>query len=234
MSSNPILNQTGPLYITDLRVVDNNTVHISGSEIINGNKTFNNKINTNEIENTGIITTTTLNSTTISNSGTITSNILNTGSILASNGKKYLRLLNLSNYDINTNNYISITLNNITSYTELVLPTIIKTSIINTFLNVSNNKYIFNEIGDYYININIIYSIDSTTINNYNINYSYDGIKSITEQDINILNLKYQNNMTNIYNVNAINTINLLLYISSSNNINLTIYKLYIDIIKLN
>ena len=80
MSSNPILSQTGPLYITNIRLVDNNSVHISGTEIINGEKTFNNTIKTNIIQN----------------SDNISTNILQTGSILSINGKKYLRLLNLS------------------------------------------------------------------------------------------------------------------------------------------
>jgi hypothetical protein len=71
-------------------------------------------------------------------------------------------------------------------------------------------------------------------LNNFNVNYSLDNSKSIVEQDIYLLNLKYQNIMSHIYNINTINIQKLLLYVSSSNIISLTIYKLSIDIIKLN
>ena len=218
-TSYPILNQTGPIYISDIRLVDNNTVHINGTEIISGEKTFNNKIKTTSLENTGSIIT----------------NIIQTNSITTSNGKKYLRLLNLSNYNTTSNTYITQIINNISStYVEIILTTLIQTSITNTFLSIVNNKFIFNEIGEYYININIIYSIDSTIINNFNINYSLNNSKSIIDQDIALLNFKYQNIITQIYNVNSINSQNLLLYISASDIITLTIYKINIDIIKLN
>ena len=148
-TSYPILNQAGPIYISDIRLLDNNTVHINGTEIISGEKTFNNNIKTYSIQNTnsiitnslhstslentgtGIIATlestigtiTTLNSTTlnlytlnstnINNGGTTITNVLQTGSILASNGKNYLRLLNISNYNTTSNTYITQTINNI-------------------------------------------------------------------------------------------------------------------------
>ena len=270
-TSFPILNQAGPIYISDIRLVDNNTVHINGTEIISGEKTFNDNIKTYSIQNTNSITTNnlhstslentgtgiistlestigtittlnsttlnlyTLNSTNINNGGTTITNVLQTGSILASNGKNYLRLLNISNYNTTSNTYVPQIINNIsTLYTEIILTSIIQTSITNTFLSIVNNKFVFNELGDYYINIYIIYSIDSNILNNFNVNYSLNNSKSIVEQDIYLLNLKYQNIMTQIYNINSINTQRLLLYVSASDIVSLTIYKINIDIIKLN
>ena len=269
--SYPILNQAGPIFISDIRLVDNNTVHINGTEIISGEKTFNDNIKTYSIQNTNSITTNnlhstslentgtgiistlestigtittlnsttlnlyTLNSTNINNGGTTITNVLQTGSILASNGKNYLRLLNISNYNTTSNTYITQTINNIsTLYTEIILTSLIQTSITNTFLSIVNNKFVFNELGDYYINIYIIYSIDSNILDNFNINYSLDNSKSLVEQNIYILNLKYQNIITQIYNINSINTQRLLLYVSASDIVSLTIYKINIDIIKLN
>jgi len=48
-TSFPILNQAGPIYISDIRLLDNNTVHINGTEIISGEKTFNDNIKTYSI-----------------------------------------------------------------------------------------------------------------------------------------------------------------------------------------
>ena len=45
MSSN-ILPTSGAINITDMRLLDNGMVHLSGNETISGQKTFNNILNT--------------------------------------------------------------------------------------------------------------------------------------------------------------------------------------------
>ena len=178
----------------------------------------------------------------ITNSGLlITNGISNTGnisteSLLASNGKKYLRLLNISNYN-NTSYVQSTIIVNTTPYIKIDLSTIIKSSLINTFLSIYNNDCVFNEIGDYYVCVNIIYSIDTTLIKKINVNFSFDNLKSMIDQDINILNFKYQNDLSQIYNITNIdnpNTQYLRLYVQCSDSITLTIHKINLDIVKLN
>ena len=305
--SKPILSLTGPLHLGDLRILDQNTVHTSGTEEINGQKTFNNIIYTNSISNTGSTTTETLISSGITNTGNITtsgstttetlisSGITNTGSIsntgnittsgstttgtlissgvtntgpisntgnittsgstttgtlissgitntgnistsgnlLLLNGKKYLRLLNISNY--NNISYVqSIIIVNTTPYIKIDLSTIIKSSLSNTFLSIQSDDCIFNEIGDYYVCLNIIYSIDTTLIKKININFSFDNLKSMIDQDISLLNFKYQNDLSQIYNITDLNNQYLRLYVQCSDSITLTIHKINLDIVKLN
>ena len=69
-TSYPILNQAGPIYISDVRLLDNNIVHINGVEIISGEKTFNDTIKTSSLLNTNNITTTSLHSASLENTGT--------------------------------------------------------------------------------------------------------------------------------------------------------------------
>ena len=299
--SKPILILTGPLHLGDLRILDQNTVHTSGTEEINGQKTFNNIIYTNSISNTGSTTTETLISSGITNTGNITTsgstttgtlissgvtntgnittsgstttetlvssgitntgNISNTGNITTSgstttgtlissgitntgnistsgnllllNGKKYLRLLNISNYN-NTSYVQSLIIINTTPYIKIDLSTIIKSSLSNTFLSIQSDDCIFNEIGDYYVCLNIIYSIDTTLIKKININFSFDNLKSMIDQDISLLNFKYQNDLSQIYNITDLNNQYLRLYFQCSDSITLTIHKINLDIVKLN
>ena len=226
MSSN-ILPTSGAINITDMRLLDNGMVHLSGNETISGQKTFNNILNTLQgITNSGLLTT---------NGITNTGDITTSGNLLTSSGKKYIRLLNISNY--NTVYNISTVTINTTPYNKIDLATIIKSSLTNTFLSITNGDCVFNEIGDYYICVNIIYSIDTTLIKKININFSFDGSKSIIDQDVNLFNFKYQNDLSQIYNIITIdnpNTQYLRLYVQCSDSITLTIHKINIDIIKLN
>ena len=57
------------------------------------------------------------------------------------------------------------------------------------------------------------------------------------DQDINVLNFKYQNDLSQIYNITNIdnpNTQYLRLYVQCSDSITLTIHKINLDIVKLN
>jgi hypothetical protein len=222
MSSN-IFPTTGAIKITDMRILNNNVVHISGNETISGQKTFNDTLTTNQIINTG----------TLINNG----DIRISGNLLTSGGIKYLRLLNISNYYNSIYSEFTENVNSL-SYQQLDISQIININLLtNTFLTKIStpiNNFIFNEIGDYYVSVNMIFSIDSTIIKNMNINFSFDGSTSIAEQDVNIFNFKYQVNLSKIYNITNTNTQNLQLYIKCLNNITFKIHKINIDIIKLN
>ncbi len=176
----------------------------------------------NGITNSGLLIT-----NGITNSGNIS-----TGSLLATNGKKYLRLLNISNQ---TEFIETIT---VSTYQQLDISQNIDSNLLNyTFLTkIENqtNNLVFNEIGEYYVCVNMIFSIDTTMIKTQNINFSFDGYTSIAEQDINIFNFKYQSNLSKIYNITNVNTENLQLYIRCIDNITFKIHKINIDIIKLN
>jgi len=54
------------------------------------------------------------------------------------------------------------------------------------------------------------------------------------DQDISLLNFKYQNDLSQIYNITDVNNQYLRLYVQCSDSITLTIYKINIDIVKLN
>lgn len=230
----PVLTSSGPLKMSDMRYLDSNTVHILASETINGVKTFNSTINTNNISNTGLITSTNI-TTNILNTNNITTNTITTSSLLLLNGKKYIRLLNLSNFDTSNSQYNEIVINLIpNTYNKISMPSLIRTSITDTYISLIGDEYLFNEIGDYYVCFNIIYSVDSLLIKKINIIYSLDGINGIIDQDINILNLKHQIVTSQIYYVSTVLTKKLNLYIYSNDDISVKIYKINLDIIKLN
>jgi hypothetical protein len=114
MSSN-IFPTTGAIKITDMRILNNNVVHLSGNETISGQKTFNDTLISTGITNTGTITSTsdisTLGKLTSNNitTGVITSTgITNTGTITSTSDISTLGKLTIGGNVINSSSTVNI------------------------------------------------------------------------------------------------------------------------------